>query len=79
MSVKSLPPTLTIEAKPYGFTFPLRHTALLVIDMQRDFLLVDGFGDIQGGNLADVQASITPTKQLLQLGRQAGLQILHTR
>lgn len=40
--------TLTIDAKPYPFTFPVRQTALLVIDMQRDFILNGGFGDIQG-------------------------------
>ena len=71
--------TLTIDAKPYAFTFPIRHTALLVIDMQRDFILNGGFGDIQGGNLADVQASVAPTKDLLEACRHAGLTIVHTR
>lgn len=70
---------LTIEAKPYPFSFPLKHTALLVIDMQRDFICAGGFGEIQGGNLEAVQASIAPTKQLLEACRSAGLQILHTR
>jgi nicotinamidase-related amidase len=70
---------LTIEAKPYPFTFPVKHTALLVIDMQRDFILAGGFGEIQGGNLEAVQASIAPTKQLLDACRNAGLQIVHTR
>ena len=80
MSTKlAIPETLTIEAKPYGFTFPLRHTALLVIDMQRDFTQPGGFGEIQGGNLTDVQASIAPTKQLLNLCRGIGLQVFHTR
>jgi nicotinamidase-related amidase len=58
---------------------PHRHTALLVIDMQRDFLLARGFGDIQGGNLKDVQASIAPTKKLLEACRGAGMTIVHTR
>jgi nicotinamidase-related amidase len=70
---------LSIEAKPYAFSFPLRHTALLVIDMQRDFLLAKGFGEIQGGNLEAVQASIVPTKKLLEACRGAGLTIVHTR
>jgi nicotinamidase-related amidase len=70
---------LSIEAKPYAFSFSLRHTALLVIDMQRDFLLARGFGDIQGGNLKDVQASIAPTKKLLEACRGAGITIVHTR
>lgn len=71
--------TLTIDAKPYAFTFPVRQTALLVIDMQRDFILNGGFGDIQGGNLADVQASVAPTRDLLEACRDAGLVIVHTR
>ncbi len=33
---------LTFNAKPYPFTFPMRHTALLVIDMQRDFICPGG-------------------------------------
>ncbi|KAF2650273.1 amidase signature enzyme [Lophiostoma macrostomum CBS 122681] len=70
---------LSIDAKPYAFSFPLQHTALLVIDMQRDFLLAKGFGEIQGGNLEAVQASISPTKQLLEACRGAGLTIVHTR
>lgn len=70
---------LTIEAKPYPFTFPINQTALLVIDMQRDFICAGGFGEIQGGNLEAVQASIAPTKQLLEACRHAGLQIFHTR
>ncbi|KAH8732312.1 amidase signature domain-containing protein [Phaeosphaeriaceae sp. PMI808] len=73
------PSILSFEAKPYAFTFPVEHTALLIIDMQRDFLLAKGFGEIQGGNLEAVQASITPTKKLLTACRAAGLTIVHTR
>jgi hypothetical protein len=70
---------LTIDAKPYAFAFPPKHTALLIIDMQRDFLLEKGFGEIQGGNLEAVQASIAPTQQLLEACRGAGMTIVHTR
>ena len=71
--------TLVIPAKPYDFTFPLGKTGLLVIDMQRDFLLDGGFGQIQGGTLEAVQASIPPTQRLLNTCRRAGLPIFHTR
>ncbi|USP80109.1 allophanate hydrolase [Curvularia clavata] len=70
---------VSFDAKPYAFSFPLAHTALLVIDMQRDFLLPQGFGEIQGGNLEAVQASIAPTKRLLDACRSAGMTIVHTR
>ncbi|KNG45618.1 amidase signature enzyme [Stemphylium lycopersici] len=69
----------SFDAKPYAFSFPLDHTALLIIDMQRDFLLAQGFGEIQGGNLKAVQASIAPTKRLLEACRGAGMTIVHTR
>lgn len=79
MAPKPLPATLTVAAEPYAYTFPTKHTALLLIDMQRDFLLDKGFGDIQGGDLSAVQASIAPTKQLLEVFRGAGLHVFHTR
>ena len=78
-SKDSLTPTVAIPAKPYDFTFPVAKTALLVIDMQRDFLLEGGFGQIQGGSLEAVQASIAPTQNLLNTCRRAGLAIFHTR
>lgn len=70
---------LSFDAKPYAFTFPLSQTALLVIDMQRDFICAGGFGEIQGGNLKAVQESIKPTGQLLKACRSAGITIFHTR
>jgi nicotinamidase-related amidase len=76
---KALPLTLSFDAKPYPFTFPPEKCALIVIDMQRDFLLEGGFGEIQGGNLEAVQASIGPTKALLKACRQAGITVFHTR
>lgn len=72
-SSNTLPEYVSIDAKPYPYSFPPKHTALLVIDMQRDFLLPQGFGAIQGGDLSMVQASIEPTKKLLEICRRAGL------
>ena len=74
-----LPSVVAVPAKPYAFEFQLDRTALLVIDMQRDFLLDGGFGHIQGGNLEAVQASIAPTRRLLETCRLAGLAVFHTR
>jgi nicotinamidase-related amidase len=76
---KDSPTTACFDAKPYPFQFPIRNTALLVIDMQRDFVSPGGFGEIQGGDLRMVQESIAPTKALLEACRKAGLQIFHTR
>ena len=75
----SMIPHLSMPAKPYDFMFPPSKTALLVIDMQRDFLLDGGFGEIQGGTLEAVKAAIDPTKKSLDAFRQAGLAVFHTR
>ena len=69
----------SMEAKPYAFSFDPSKTALLLIDMQRDFLLPGGFGEFQGSDLSMVQSSIAPTAQLLSACRAAGLAIFHTR
>ncbi|EWC45256.1 hypothetical protein DRE_05983 [Drechslerella stenobrocha 248] len=76
---KALPEKVSFSAKPYAFTFPSDATALVVIDMQRDFLLENGFGHIQGGNLTNVQAAIKPTARLLEIWRSFGLPVVHTR
>src|SRR5256714_15576869 len=78
-SSNHLPSLVPFDAKPYPLQFPIRNTALLVIDMQRDFLAAGGFGEIQGGDLRMVQESIPPTKALLEACRNAGIQVFHTR
>jgi nicotinamidase-related amidase len=54
-------------------------TALLVIDMQRDFLLPEGYATQAGLDIAPLVATIRPIEKLLAVGRKAGLLIVHTR
>ena len=54
-------------------------TALLVIDMQRDFLLPEGYAAQAGLNIAPLIAAIRPIGKLLSVGRVSGLLIVHTR
>ena len=54
-------------------------TALLVIDMQRDFLLPEGYAAQAGLDIAPLAATIRPIEKLLTVGRKAGLLIVHTR
>ncbi|KIM37908.1 hypothetical protein M413DRAFT_448173 [Hebeloma cylindrosporum] len=70
---------LSADAKPYAFTFEPAKTALILVDFQRDFLENGGFGDLQGGNLAAVQASVGPAAAVLKLARRVGLTVVHTR
>ncbi len=53
--------------------------ALLVIDMQRDFLEPEGYAAQAGLDIAPLAAAIRPIAKLLAAGRQAGLLIVHTR
>jgi hypothetical protein len=39
---------MQVEAKPYEYSLDLRSAALLIIDMQRDFLEPGGFGEMLG-------------------------------
>lgn len=54
-------------------------TALLVIDMQRDFLLPEGYAAQAGLDIAPLVSTIRPIEKLLAVGRKAGLLIVHTR
>jgi biuret amidohydrolase len=54
-------------------------TALLVIDMQRDFLLPEGYAAQAGLDIAPLVATIRPIGKLLAVARATGLLIVHTR
>ena len=68
-----------IPAEPYPFPFAPDACALLIIDMQRDFLEEGGFGAALGNDVSLLRRAIAPTRQLLAAWRAAGLPILHTR
>lgn len=57
----------------------LEHTALLVIDMQRDFCAQGGYADQAGLDIEQLRAPIEPIRQLLVAARRCGLFIVHTR
>jgi nicotinamidase-related amidase len=69
----------TIAAQPFDFTFEPAHTALVVIDMQRDFIEPGGFGETLGNDVS-LLAKIVPTVgRLIDAFRIAKLPIIHTR
>src|SRR4051794_19926398 len=69
----------TVDASPSPYTFDPASTALLVIDMQRDFLQPGGFGETLGNDVAQLRRTIEPTAALLKAVRAAGLPVIHTR
>lgn len=71
--------TITIPALPSPFTFEPSTTALVIIDMQRDFIEPGGFGESLGNDVS-LLAQIVPTvSALLALARESGWFVVHTR
>ncbi len=70
---------LTVGARPYDFTFDPATTALVLIDMQRDFLEPGGFGESLGNDVTQLRGTIEPLRAVLAAARAAGLTVIHTR
>jgi biuret amidohydrolase len=68
-----------IEAEPYPFDLDPSRAALVIIDMQRDFLEPGGFGAALGNDVSLLRRTIAPSRQLLERARGAGLTVIHTR
>lgn len=62
-----------------SFTFDREHTALMVIDMQRDFLDESVSCNISGEQFAGLRTVIPGVSRLLATCREMGLRIIHTR
>ena len=71
--------TTVIEAEPYSFGFDPARAALVIIDMQRDFLEPGGFGESLGNDVSLLRKTIEPTQQLLAAARAIGMTVIHTR
>ena len=71
--------TFSIDAEPYPFEFNPSACALLIIDMQRDFLEPGGFGEMLGNDVSQLRRTIVPNQKLLAAWRSSGLRVLHTR
>lgn len=70
---------LSIDAEPYAFELVPEKCALLIIDMQRDFLEPGGFGEMLGNDVSQLRRTIEPNQALLAAFRKAGLTVMHTR
>ncbi|KAK9451791.1 amidase signature domain-containing protein, partial [Limtongia smithiae] len=70
------------SAKPSPFALPEGRTALVVIDMQKDFLLKNGYGYLQCPSeevFNKVSSVIEPTARAIAAARKLGLHVIHTR
>jgi nicotinamidase-related amidase len=70
---------IEVPAQPFEFPLDPEHVALVVIDMQRDFLESGGFGETLGNDLTPVKAIVPTVAGLLALFRAKGWQVYHTR
>jgi nicotinamidase-related amidase len=68
-----------VQADPYEFDFDPATTALVVIDMQRDFVEPGGFGEALGNDVSFLRRTIAPIRRVLDAARRAGMLVIHTR
>ena len=70
---------MTIDAEPFPFPFEPSACALLIIDMQRDFVEPGGFGESLGNDVSRLRTAIEPNQRLLRAWRERGWPVFHTR
>ncbi len=70
---------IEVAAEPYPYALPPGKVALVVIDMQRDFIEPGGFGDALGNDVSRLEAIVPTVSDLLALFRRKGWPVIHTR
>jgi biuret amidohydrolase len=73
----------TVIASPYPYALPAKDSgsrvALVIIDMQRDFVEPGGFGAALGNKVEHLQKIVPTVATLLKTFRELGLPVIHTR
>jgi nicotinamidase-related amidase len=70
---------ITVDADPGPYRFDLASTALVIIDMQRDFVEPGGFGETLGNDVGQLRTVIDPLRAVLAAARATGMTVVHTR
>jgi biuret amidohydrolase len=68
-----------VDAEPVPIAIDPDATALVIIDMQRDFLEPGGFGESLGNDVSLLAAAVSPCQALLASARRLGMLVVHTR
>jgi nicotinamidase-related amidase len=70
---------VTLNAEPGPIAVDWATTALLIIDMQRDFMEPGGFGETLGNDVSQLARAVAPIAAVLKAAREAGMLVIHTR
>lgn len=70
---------ISVDANPYPYRFEAARTALIVIDMQRDFIEEGGFGSVLGNDVGPLADIVPAVAALLSLARAKDMLVIHTR
>lgn len=68
-----------IHAQPYEYHYEPDQLALVIIDMQRDFLEPGGFGAALGNDVTRLAPAVVAISRLLEVCRQRGVTVIHTK
>ena len=71
--------SMHITATPFDYSFDLHTAALVIIDMQRDFIEPGGFGETLGNDVSLLSAIVPACRRVLDAWRRAGGLVVHTR
>jgi nicotinamidase-related amidase len=69
----------TVAAEPGPIDLDWSTTALLIIDMQRDFMEPGGFGETLGNDVSQLARAVKPIAAVLNAARDSGMLVVHTR
>jgi nicotinamidase-related amidase len=68
-----------VIAEPDPIMLDWAKTALVIIDMQRDFLEPGGFGETLGNDVSQLASAVQPIGHVLAAARKSGMLVIHTR
>jgi len=71
--------SVVIDAEPFALEIDPSKTALVIIDMQRDFLEPGGFGETLGNDVSQLERAVKPCAAVLGMARDLGMLVVHTR
>src|SRR5258708_1337070 len=69
----------TVAAEPEPIALDWSSTALVIIDMQRDFMEPGGFGETLGNDVSQLARAVEPIAAVLDAARAMGMLVVHTR